>query len=335
MKAVYSKIFNKQPILSGLFFKQFGNSFGENAILGTNDNFSLIFETNDTQRGAVDTSGNWGFGLTSSIGARVHIKGAGNTSSTYGFLYENSTGEAGKKVILKDNGEFYFGADTYGTLNTLTIVRPLGKRSAQFFDNNGNTLYSFSDDNNGNAQMRFGKASGSSTLFYLNGGGVSYYDNYQRGTTNVQPLVIGGTGYSGTNSTLVVKEASGGGGRMIRGENQAGSHVLFQLQDDPSNNGSGLFQLFETSTVKIQIAAKADCIFNPNGGKCAFGHSSTATDMVHIKTTNGYDQFRLETTYTPSAVGDTNGQVGSICWDDTSIYVKTSAGWKNTELSAI
>ncbi|XKT75440.1 MAG: immunoglobulin-like domain-containing protein [Patescibacteria group bacterium UBA2103] len=47
------------------FFLQNGNSFGETAVLGTNDSNSLAFETGGSTRVTIDTSGNVGIGDTS------------------------------------------------------------------------------------------------------------------------------------------------------------------------------------------------------------------------------------------------------------------------------
>lgn len=68
-------------------------------------------------------------------------------------------------------------------------------------------------------------------------------------------------------------------------------------------------------------------------GNWKFGNFGTstpaeATSKIHIVMTNGYEQLRLETPYTPSGSGDTNGNTGQICWDDSAIHVKTSTGWK-------
>lgn len=43
----------------------------------------------------------------------------------------------------------------------------------------------------------------------------------------------------------------------------------------------------------------------------SFGTStpSAATSRIHIVETNGYEQLRLETPYTPSSTADTNGNV--------------------------
>jgi hypothetical protein len=49
----------------GQAFVQDGNAFGVLATLGTNDNFSLAFETNKIGRMSIDTAGNVGIGTTS------------------------------------------------------------------------------------------------------------------------------------------------------------------------------------------------------------------------------------------------------------------------------
>ena len=54
---------------------------------------------------------------------------------------------------------------------------------------------------------------------------------------------------------------------------------------------------------------------------------------VDIRNASGYRQLRLQTPYTPTGTSDPNGNEGDIAWDDDYIYVKTSAGWKRTQLS--
>lgn len=48
----------------------------------------------------------------------------------------------------------------------------------------------------------------------------------------------------------------------------------------------------------------------------------------------GYNQLRLRTSYTPTSSSDVNGNVGDIAWDDNYLYLKTTAGWKRTALTA-
>lgn len=62
--------------------------------------------------------------------------------------------------------------------------------------------------------------------------------------------------------------------------------------------------------------------------------NNAATSRVDITGANGYNQFRLRTTYTPTGTADANGAVGDTAWDDDFFYLKTSAGWKRTALTA-
>lgn len=77
---------------AGAAFVQGGNSFGAQAVLGTNDNNSLAFETNGGTRAVLDTSGNLTFQQASTIGtadtasdtSALTIK-TGDTSSSTSF----------------------------------------------------------------------------------------------------------------------------------------------------------------------------------------------------------------------------------------------------------
>jgi hypothetical protein len=53
---------------------------------------------------------------------------------------------------------------------------------------------------------------------------------------------------------------------------------------------------------------------------------------LDVNSSTGYNQLRMRTSYTPTGTSDTNGNVGDIAWDDTYIYIKTSAGWKRAQL---
>jgi len=57
------------------------------------------------------------------------------------------------------------------------------------------------------------------------------------------------------------------------------------------------------------------------------------TSTLHIQGVTGYNQFRLETSYTPTGTSDGAGEIGDIAWDNDYLYVKTSDGWKRSALS--
>lgn len=61
--------------------------------------------------------------------------------------------------------------------------------------------------------------------------------------------------------------------------------------------------------------------------KNSFGHVNVPTSAIDITGASGATQLRLRTSYTPTSSADTNGNVGDICWDSTSIYWKTPSGW--------
>lgn len=61
--------------------------------------------------------------------------------------------------------------------------------------------------------------------------------------------------------------------------------------------------------------------------------TNAQTSQLDILATNGYSQFRMRTSYTPTSTADTNGNTGDVSWDDSFIYIKTSAGWKRSALS--
>ena len=60
----------------------------------------------------------------------------------------------------------------------------------------------------------------------------------------------------------------------------------------------------------------------------------TPTATIDIEGINGFNQFRLRKTYTPTGSADPNGNTGDLSWDDNYIYIKTSTGWKRTSLES-
>ena len=59
----------------------------------------------------------------------------------------------------------------------------------------------------------------------------------------------------------------------------------------------------------------------------------TSNRFTAIDDANPERQLRLRNTFTPSGTGDTAGLTGNICWDDSNLYIKTSAGWKRVGIS--
>jgi hypothetical protein len=94
--------FDVNKILDGSYFKQGGNSFGTNALLGTRDNYPLTFLQNAVEKGRIGTTGNWLFNTTEDKGYLAQFNGDVYTSGTINT-------EANVKIVLHGG--------TYGDMN--------------------------------------------------------------------------------------------------------------------------------------------------------------------------------------------------------------------------
>lgn len=63
------------------------------------------------------------------------------------------------------------------------------------------------------------------------------------------------------------------------------------------------------------------------------GNSSITNTYIEGITTVRSNTFNIQNSNTPSSTADTSGNIGDLNWDDSFIYVKTSAGWKRSALS--
>jgi hypothetical protein len=91
-----------------------------------------------------------------------------------------------------------------------------------------------------------------------------------------------------------------------------------------------IFKVDSNTAERFKIESNGNIFSN---GLHMFGTpGDTPQAKVDISASNGYEQFLLRTSYTPSGVGDPNGVTGTIIWDDNYIYVKTNLGWKKATL---
>ena len=117
-----SNVVNAQTasFLSGAFLQN-GNSFGAAAVLGTNDNQNLHFETNGSVRMTISSSGNVGIGTTTPTttlnvsgttllqGGQTTVQGSGATSATTALRVENSSAAA--RLTILDDGTSAFNTN--------------------------------------------------------------------------------------------------------------------------------------------------------------------------------------------------------------------------------
>jgi hypothetical protein len=118
-------------------FIQNGNSFGTTATLGTNDNNSLQFETNNSTRMFISSSGDVGIGTTSP-NAKLYISASGALSSDIAFRIRNS---ANTGDLLSVGGTGTSTVTTLVATSGVSIQQPAGNYYPTIsFYNNGGSL---------------------------------------------------------------------------------------------------------------------------------------------------------------------------------------------------
>lgn len=186
-------------------------------------------------------------------------------------------------------------------------------------------------------RIQIGHSQSFSTITFQGGNAAMTID--QVTLTNsymAMPMYFGAANGAGNVTSLYYSKTGDGANQTIYGWTTRyagnGDHPKFQFSangiDFGRRDGSTWYEGIDDITLSM----------DKTSGKWKFGSFGTstpsaATSRIHIVETNGYEQLRLETPYTPSSTADTNGNVWDIAWDDDYTYVKTSAGWKRSALS--
>lgn len=144
-----------------------GNTLSANGTLGLNSNYSLIFETNNTERGRITNGGRWGIGSTGTS-SRFTINSVSG-ESPFRTQIAGST-----KFIVNSNGSSSIGSGTAGPTNGLYVAGSVGIGTAT-------PAYKL---------QVIGNASISSSL-YVGSGGIYGYG----GTTNTLGVYGSGSSY--------------------------------------------------------------------------------------------------------------------------------------------
>jgi hypothetical protein len=95
---------------------------------------------------------------------------------------------------------------------------------------------------------------------------------------------------------------------------------------------SGNLVFNSAPTTSANISGTAVMTLEKTSGELGIGASSP-TAKLHVTGSTGYNQVRMETSYTPTGTADVNGNTGDIAWDADYIYIKTAAGWKRSALT--
>ena len=279
-----------------------GSSF-----LGTTNNTSLRFRTNNVQRMIVDSLGRVGINGNSSA-ALMQITGTGTASGTFPLQLFNSS--AAQLLLVRDDGALRLSSASTGF-----------------------TIFPYATDPNspGTGQRNLAISSAVTTqggptgLLCLSGVDITatlsgtVVMNVSKGFAPIS----GSADYVAYQARPTINQTGGSNGpvRMFYANPVATASTNIRALEYTNNAGTG-WGIYGVGTADNALA-----------GSIAIGSTSTPTSRADITGANGYTQLRLRTTYTPTSSADALGNVGDTAHDANYFYIKTSAGWKRAALS--
>src|SRR5258706_9708983 len=127
-----------------------GNTLAANGTLGTTTNFSILFKSNNSERGRLTNTGLWGFGTTAP-NSKMHINSAAGVNAfraqvngTTKLLVHSGGGVSiGSSTIPPTNGLYVAGSVGIGVSTLLA-----GKLDVRTTSNN-TAIYASADQGNG------------------------------------------------------------------------------------------------------------------------------------------------------------------------------------------
>lgn len=263
---------------------------------------------------------------TSSIKIGYYLEGRPDKNYILNLGFFNDASTANNYNIVTGSYNNILGADmytqVYGSYNTVNYTPNsiaegasiIG--SANLMQHKYCTIIGFGQATTANNQLIFAQARG-------NGGDCGYNDVYfgtgprsGQFTKEGSNVTING---SGAGDDV---DKKGGYLRLAAGKSTgaAAPPDLVFATATTTSTGSGLQSLVNRWYIKGNTGKLSNNI-NPTG-------------LLDVDGMAGYDQLRLRTSYTPGSSADPNGSVGDVAWDENYIYIKTSAGWKRSSLSA-
>ena len=245
--------------LDGDYFKLGGNSFGELATLGTNDNYNLAFETNGTTAMTIDTSGNVGIGTTSPS-VPLHLSFNSDTTNPWIRIEDTDTTVGSMAPRLQ-----FFGN---------------GSRISEIVANDTLGLQIFGSD--GASDVTFSNSSGNVGIGTTDPGARLHVDGFPT-LPGYVVAQLGGT-TSDTGSTLYIYRNRSSTGTdspvaNIINDNVNDDQVLLRLQQDAPNDS---LQVFDGTNQVFTIA---------DGGNVGIGTTDPGGMLNVAVTTSGVDTF--------------------------------------------
>ena len=168
-------------------------------------------------------------------------------------------------------------------------------------------------------------------------------------TANTVPFQIGNlTTGTGSNAQILIQPHSTSDKNLSIGRySTVADSCVIHYQSGPSTtnysifldhlstilNATAVVGLLINDVVKVNVRTDRVNFIIPSCHGATATLNTTPTSYIDIIGTNGYDQLRLRTQYTPASSASATGQTGDIAVDDNYIYFKASTGWKRTALS--
>jgi hypothetical protein len=278
---------------------QGGNRFGQTGVLGTLDNNHLDFYTNSQPAARIDNLGNFLLGTTTSDRYKLDVVGETRITSDQLVVTLNTGYDTRLSAYTYLYGNSVPGAGLLiGAVNAYATVN-MGQVGTI---PTGSFLIGGSSPDAQTALVDYF----ANPFFVAKGNGVAVINGGYSG------IYLGGS-QGGTNSNAFDFDING-----CRGTGNANPGDIVLQTGDSVASGTTIHPMHERWRIK--------------GGTGYLSNNSTPTSTIDVTNPNGYSQFRMRTTYTPTSTSDTNGNVGDFSWDGNYFYIKTPDGWKRSAL---
>jgi hypothetical protein len=277
---------------------QGGNAFGATGILGTKDLNNLDLYTANQQQMRIDPGGHVLIGYSTDNGYKLDVNGPGR------FLSTDVTAGDHYDIVSSPEAPSFYGTSVDGSIILFggpsigVNKQAIGNVPANSFIIGGTSpsAYTTLTDIDFNP------------VFIVQGNGGTTINGGYNGINQ------GGANGDGTNSNAGVFSINGGRGT---GTGPTGDIVFSTGDTQPA--GTTIHAMTNRWWLK--------------GSTGYLSNTPIPTSLIDLTGTNGYSQFGLRTSYTPTSSSDTNGSKGDFSWDDSYFYIRTSTGWKRAALT--
>ncbi|MGE0528397.1 MAG: beta strand repeat-containing protein, partial [Bdellovibrionales bacterium] len=255
-------------VISGTYFSQNGNSFGAEAVLGTNDTRPLHFETDGATRMTVGAGGNVGVGTTNPAGM-LDVRGgtaAAGTSGSSIFLIAQNAGTgagveaAGGSVTITAGNPTGTGAGSVAGSVSIT-----GGSNVSMAGGGGHVTITGGAAASGNKPGNVVISAGASSNSV--GGNVTVQASAGAGNNNGGTLTLNSGAGAGSNAGGLVSITAGSGGFSSTGGNVS----ITAGAGGSSSGNAGSVTINGGTPVSgaggsVSLTAKAGVGTNQNGG---------------------------------------------------------------------